>query len=153
VAPDSERWIEVRQREVFAIARCMPIHTERSHDRSFGLSVGSVVCAIAAVVAWRGRLVRAEVLAAIGVLLIVFGIAAPALLKWPSWLWWRFARALGYVNARVLLTVLFAVAVVPLGIVWKLIGKDPLARRRDTRRGWARHPPRYHDSKHYERMF
>src|SRR4029453_9650965 len=76
-------------------------------ERSFGLSVGGVLCLIAAVLLWRGRIFGAELAGSVGVVLLVCGLVHPPLLKWPSALWWRFARALGYVNARVLLTGLF----------------------------------------------
>ena len=122
-------------------------------ERSFGISVGAVLCAIAVVLAWRGRVTRAEWIGGIGAVLLVLGLVRPALLKWPSAAWWRFAKALGYVNARVLLTVLFAIVLTPLGLIWRLTGKDPLSRRRDHWSGWSPYPPRYRDRKHYERMF
>lgn len=122
-------------------------------ERSFGLSVGAFLCLLAMVLLWRGRVTRAEVLGAIGAGLVVFGAVRPALLRWPSALWWRFARALGYVNARVLLTVLFVVVLVPLSLIWRLTGKDPLARRRTIWPGWSPYPSRYRDARHYLRMY
>ena len=35
----------------------------------------------------------------------------------------------------------------------RLIGKDPLARRRRSWRGWLPYPDRYRDPRHFERMF
>jgi hypothetical protein len=93
------------------------------------------------------------VIGAIGGLLLVLGLVSPALLKWPSALWWRFSHALGYVNARILLTLLFSVILVPLSLVWKALGKDPLARSRRQFPGWTPYPARYADRKHFERMF
>jgi Saxitoxin biosynthesis operon protein SxtJ len=122
-------------------------------ERSFGVSVGTVLCAIALVLAWRGRPVRAEVLGAIGVPLLVLGLLRPSLLKWPSAWWWRFSKALGHVNARVLLTLLFVVVLLPMGLIWRLIGRDPLARRRRAWPGWSPYPSRYQDHHHYRRMF
>ena len=60
-------------------------------ERSFGLSVGGVLCLIAAVLVWRGRIFGAELAGSVGVVLLVFGLVQPQLLKWPSALWWRFA--------------------------------------------------------------
>ena len=122
-------------------------------ERSFGISVGAVLTAIALILAWRGRLTRAEVLGTIGVLLVVLGLFRPSLLRVPSAWWWRFSRALGHVNARVLLSVLFVVVLVPMGLVWRLIGRDPLGRRRTARPGWSPYPSRYRDRQHYRRMF
>jgi len=128
-------------------------HTDPHRDRSFGLSIGSILLAAAVLFAVRGRLGRAEVLAAIGAVLMISGALKPAFLKWPSEMWWRLARALAYVNARVLLTILFGIAIVPAGVVWRLTGRDPLARRREKSTGWSPHPARYRDPQHYNRMF
>ena len=126
---------------------------QKNPERSFGVSVGGVLLLIAAVLWWRGRMGRAEVLAAIGAVLLILGAVSPALLKWPSALWWRFSHALGYVNARILLTVLFSLILVPLSLVWKVLGKDPLMRRRQQFPGWTPYAARYADRKHFERMF
>ena len=89
----------------------------------------------------------------VGAVLLVLGLVYPPLLKWPSAAWWRLAHALAYVNARVLLTVLFAIVLVPISVVWRLTGKDPLARRRSAWPGWSPHPARYRDKHHYSRMY
>jgi hypothetical protein len=122
-------------------------------ERSFGVSVGGVLLVIAALLVWRGRAGRAEVVGAVGALLLVCGLVHPPLLKYPSAAWWRFARALGYVNARVLLSIIFFLILMPLGLVWRVTGKDPLARRRRSWPGWTLHPARYKNVKHFDRMF
>jgi saxitoxin biosynthesis operon SxtJ-like protein len=133
--------------------------TRRGHEtlpgteRSFGLSVGTVLCVIAAALVWRGRPLRGEVIGAIGLALVFFGAVAPAVLKRPRVWWWRGARVVGDFNARILLTILFVVVFVPFGIVWRLIGKDPLERRRTSARRWAPYPSRYRDRQHYSRMY
>jgi len=125
----------------------------RNRERSFGLSVGVFLCVVAAVLAWRGRIGRAEWTGAVGALLAVFGWLRPTALKPLSDVWWRFAAALGWFNSRLLLTIAFAVVLTPLGLLWRITGKDPLARRRRSWQGWAEYPARYGDSKHFERMF
>jgi hypothetical protein len=125
----------------------------KNPERSFGIAVGTVLCAIAALLLWRHRVGRAEILGTIGITLLFFGLTYPPILKWPSAAWWKFARILGYVNARIILTVLFSIIFVPLSLVWKLTGKDPLNRRRDRWPGWSLYPARYRDANHYRRMF
>jgi len=125
----------------------------KNPERSFGISVGSVLVVIALALWWRGRVGRAEILGAIGAVLVFLGAVRPPLLKWPSALWWRFAGVLAYVNARILLTLLFSVLLVPLSLLWRVIGKDPLARRREKFEGWTPYPARYRDRTHFERMF
>jgi hypothetical protein len=126
---------------------------QRNPERSFGVSVGGVLVAIAAVLLWRGRVGRAEVIGGIGVVLLVLGLVSPRLLKTPNAVWMRFAQALGYVNARILLTILFSLVLIPVAFLWRMIGKDPLVRRRDRFAGWSPYPVRYRDHAHFERMF
>ena len=54
-----------------------------NRERSFGISVGAVLCGIAVLLVWRGRVGRAEVLGAIGATLLILGRLRPALLKMP----------------------------------------------------------------------
>jgi len=124
-----------------------------NRERSFGISVGAVVCVIALLLVWRGRTGRAEIVGAIGAVLLVLGYLRPRLLKYPSDAWWALAGVLGWVNARVLLSLLFFLVLTPVGLVWRLTGKDPLARRRAAWRGWQPYPERYRNPRHFERMF
>jgi hypothetical protein len=122
-------------------------------ERSFGISVGAVLLLIAGLLIWRGRIRTAEILGPIGAVLLVLGLTQPRLLKWPSAVWWRFAMILGYVNARVILTVAFAIVLTPLGLLWRVIGKDPLARHRKNWPGWSSSPERYRNPDHFNRMY
>ena len=125
----------------------------KNPERSFGVSVGIVLLLIATALAWRGRVGRAEIIAGIGAVLLVCGLTAPRMLAVPSRLWWRFSRALGHINARVLLTLMFSIILTPVSLVWRLTGKDPLQRRKDRWAGWTPHPVRYRDRNHYMRMY
>jgi hypothetical protein len=122
-------------------------------ERSFGVSVGAVLCAIGMLLWWRGRIGRAEIIGAAGALLLAAGLAYPPILKWPSAFWWRFSRALGHINARVLLTLLFWIVFVPVSLIWRLTGTDPLGRRREHWPGWSPHPASHRDRTHYTRMY
>lgn len=131
----------------------MPHRGPANPERSFGVSVGAMLMIIGALLAWRGRVGRAEIAGSAGAVLLLFGLLAPSRLAVPSAWWWRFSRALGAFNARVLLTVLFVVVLLPLGLVWRILGNDPLSRRRDRWPGWTRYPDRYRDRRHYARMY
>src|SRR4030095_13127170 len=91
-------------------------------ERSFGVSVGSVLVLIGAVLMWRGRVVSAEAIAAIGAALIVAGFLLRAVRTVPSAVWWRIALLLGWVNARIILTIAFALVLTPIGWVWRATG-------------------------------
>jgi hypothetical protein len=123
-----------------------------SRERGFGVSVGTVLIAIAAYQLWRGRVAVAEMLGATGAALVLLGLMWPRLLRGASAMWWRLSHALAYFNTRVLLTIIFIVLLVPLGIIWRVIGRDPLARRRGSA-GWTPYPARYRNREHYRRMY
>jgi hypothetical protein len=122
-------------------------------ERSFGVSVGGVMIAVAAYLLWRERIDRAALVGGIGALLVVLGLTAPKLLKWPSAVWWKFALVLGYVNARVILTIAFAIVLTPIGLLWRLINHDPLARKRQNWPGWSPSPARLKSPDHFNKMY
>jgi len=124
-----------------------------ARDRQFGISVGTVLLLAAAFFWWRGRLGVAGGLAGVGLLLVVLGRFQPRLLKYPSAAWWKLAMVLGYVNARVILTLMFLLVLTPLGILWRVIGRDALGRKRSRWAGWSAYPARYRDPAHYKRMY
>ncbi len=110
----------------------------KNPEKSFGVSVGGVLIVIALALWWRGRIGRAEVLGGIGGVLLFFGVVQPRLLKWPSAAWWKFSRVLGYVNARILLTLMFSLLLVPVSLLWRAhrqgpAGAPPRQVRRDGR--------------------
>jgi len=129
----------------------VPPPTAPSH-RSFGLTVGGVLAALAALSLWRGHPTRAEVLGIIAMLLIVAALVQPRSLSGPAAVWSYIGHALGWFNSRVLLTVMFVLVLWPVGLVSRLFGNDPLERRR---RGsmWVPYPDRLRDPKHFERLF
>jgi hypothetical protein len=99
-------------------------------NRSFGLLLGAA-CAIAGVLAYRaGRgsdiawAVAAIVLVAIA--LVVPGVLTPARRGWLGIGHW-----LGVVINPIVLGAVYVVVFVPFGLVMRLFGRDPMARRFD----------------------
>ena len=124
-----------------------------NRERSFGLSVGGVLIVIALALLWRGRIARAEVIGAVGVTLVVLGWLRPTWLKRPSDAWWAMATVLGWINARILLSIAFFLVLTPIGFLMRARGRDPMARRRRAYPGWTPYAHRYRDTKHFDRMF
>ena len=117
--------------------------------RSFGLTVGIVLAAIAALSAWRTHVLRAEIVA----VLIILALARPALLARPAAGWGRVGHALGWFNSRVLLTLMFLLIIWPIGAISRLFGVDPLDRRKRSDSFWSPYPERLRDPKHFEHLF
>lgn len=110
------------------------LDTSRKALRSFGLVVGGVLLGIGAFVWWRhdGAAGTATyVLAGVGGALVLIGLAAPRVLRPVYRAWMALAVVLGFVMTRVLLTLVFTLVVLPIGLVMRLAGRDPLHRRLD----------------------
>jgi hypothetical protein len=122
-------------------------------ERSFGISVGVVLLMIAAFMVWRGRITGAEISGSVGAVLLTLGLTYPPLLYYPSKTWWAMAAVLGYVNARIILTIAFLLLLTPIGLIWRAIGRDPLTRKRRNFPGWSPYPARYRDRNHFRRMY
>jgi hypothetical protein len=101
----------------------------RRELRRFGITVGSVLAIIGFWPAlWRVEPPRYWLVVPAGTLLTL-GLFAPALLRKPFALWMRVAFALGWINTRVLLTVLFYLVLTPTAVIMKLVGFDPMNRK------------------------
>lgn len=125
----------------------------KNPERAFGVSVGIVLMLIAGYALWRERMLLAQVTGGIGFVLVALGRLQPSWLYYPSKAWWKFAMVLGYVNARIILTIVFVIVLTPMSLVWRLIGRDPLQRRRRDWQGWSAYPDRYRNKHHYTRMY
>lgn len=107
-----------------------------SDFRKTGWTVGIVLLGIAAVLAglhWRrtGDFQLQPILTAIGAVLVVLGTIAPKLLRPFYWAWMGLAVVLGFFMSRVILTIFFFLVIVPVGLVFKVIGRDALHRKLD----------------------
>lgn len=101
--------------------------------RRFGLVVGGVLLVVAGVIVWRHGAPgpAAWTLAAVGTPLVVVGLARPTLLHPVYVAWMSLALVLGFVMTRVVLTLVFFLVVTPIGLVFRVLGKDLLHRRPD----------------------
>jgi hypothetical protein len=123
--------------------------------RQFGLTVGPAIGIMFGLLLpwlWSGRYPLWPWLIACG--LAATGLFKPALLGLPYRVWMRLAAALGWLNTRILLGLVFYVIMVPFGLIMRLAGKDPLAQRFDRNavsyRVAAKRRPNH---SHFERPF
>jgi len=68
---------------------------------------------------------------AIGVLLILWSLLAPASLRGPYRGWMRIAMIIGSVVSRIVLGFVFYLVVLPTGLLMRAFGNDPMKRKRD----------------------
>ena len=87
-------------------------------------------------------------------LLVVLALAAPAILRAPADAWAVLGRLLGRVTTPILLTVVFVLVVVPLGVLMRLFGNDALRLRRDPKAAtyWIERKRRTFEPSDFERL-
>ena len=128
--------------------------TDNRALRKFGLTVGGVFLALAALLLWR----KAEwgiYLAYAGGPLVLLGAIFPRILK-PIYLgWMALALAIGTVMTTVLLTLFFLLVVTPVGLFFRLIGRDILHRKfdRQAKSYWIPKEYPIADRSRYEKFF
>jgi hypothetical protein len=97
--------------------------------RHFGLTVGGIFAAIGLwPVVFRAQGPRLWALA-LGLALVVPALVLPRSLTWPYRVWMAAAEGLGWINTRILLSVVFYGLVTPMGVVMRRFGRDPMQRR------------------------
>ncbi len=96
--------------------------------RSFGTTVGGVFLFIAM---WpfirRGQNPRLWALI-LGGSLFVPGILTPSILRQPHRAWMQLAHVLGWINTKIILSLIYYVVFTPTAFIIRLTGKDPMNR-------------------------
>ena len=116
--------------------------------------VAAVLMLIAAWYLYRGRLNLVAVLGGLGLALLLTGLLLPAFARRFHVIWMRAASILGWVNSRILLSLMYYGVFTPYGIVSRLVGRDPLRRRgqkRDTY--WVPRRATRQTREQFERLF
>jgi hypothetical protein len=104
---------------------------EQSSDRAFGLVFAAVFLIIALYPLFSGNALRIWALIVAG----GFGVSAlfiPGVLAPANRLWMKFGELLHRVVSPIALGIVFYLAVMPTGLLMRLLGKDPLRLRMDA---------------------
>lgn len=111
-----------------------------SELRAFGLLVGAVFLAVGLWPMLHHLSPRTwALIVAAG--LIVPALISPSILAVPYQLWLKIGGALGWFNTRLILTILYFIAVLPVAIILRLTGKTPLKLKFDPAASSYREPP------------
>ena len=62
----------------------------------------------------------------VGFLGLIIGLTSPRLLYYPYKFWMKLGLTLGWVNSRIILGLVFIIVLLPISVVMRLIGYDPL---------------------------
>lgn len=97
--------------------------------RKFGLIVAALLLVLAGVQALRGHPVRALWFGGSSVCVLALTVCLPRALGLVLRILTPLARAIGWVNTRILLAVTFHLVFAPVGLVARLVRKDLLKQR------------------------
>jgi Saxitoxin biosynthesis operon protein SxtJ len=101
-------------------------------DRSFGLTVGGILLLIAAARTYFHGIGWVPYgLAGIGLVLILLGLVAPSRLSWLHHAWVKLGLIMFRVVNPVVLALIYVVVIVPVGLLMRATGRDPLRLRFD----------------------
>ena len=97
--------------------------------RKANVILGFVWSLAAAWSAYRGHRIAAGLFTAISIALILIAFFSPPAARRVHRAWSRLSSGLGYVNSRILLSILHLAVLAPYGFALRLLGRDPLNRR------------------------
>jgi hypothetical protein len=125
-------------------------------EREFGLIVGGIFALLGAWWLYRGKFTNvAQIMAALGLLLVMLGLVFPRVLIYPNKAWMLLAEVLAFVSTRIILGIVFFFIVTPIGFIKRLMGWDPLSRRARSsgESHWKPYSERQRDPRHFEKMY
>src|SRR5262245_40198983 len=107
--------------------------TKHRHDtkqlRHFGLIVGGIFAVLGVwPTVFRGTTPRLWALA-LAVALVVPALVLPRSLTYVYRVWMAAGEALGWINTRIILSLIFYGLLTPMGILMRRFGRDPMHRR------------------------
>ncbi|MCZ6703902.1 MAG: SxtJ family membrane protein [Ignavibacteria bacterium] len=130
------------------------IKEDKTTLRKFGLTVGTVLLLVGIVLYLTGKS-SSVVFGGVGVLLILFGLILPNILKPLNKIWMTLAVILGWFMSRVILIILFYLIITPIGFLLKIFGRDHLKLKRDDSLSsyWEDREKKVSEQIDYERQF
>lgn len=130
------------------------IKEDKSTLRKFGITVGTVLLLVGIVLYLTGKSSSVGFGGA-GVLLILFGLILPNILKPLNKIWMTLAVLLGWFMSRLILFILFYIVLTPLGFLLRIAGKDFLNLRIDENCDsyWEKRKKTVSEKIDYERQF
>ena len=130
------------------------IRESKKDLKKFGLTVGPVLLTIGVFLFIKGN-DSAVFWGGAGSLIIVLSFAAPVGLKPLNKVWMSFAIILGWGMTRLILVVLFYLALTPTGLLARVFGKDFMNRKIDKSRNsyWEKREKTFSDKQSLERQF
>lgn len=114
---------------------------KRSSARTFGLFFAALFALVALWPLYHGGAVRLWA-AGLAAAFLAASLLRPALLEPLNRLWFLLGVLLGKIMTPVVMFLIYGLTVVPIGLIMRAMGKDPMARRFDpaAKTYWVKHP-------------
>ena len=132
-----------------------PSKTSFRAEREFGLLVGLMAILIGGWRLYRGHSEAvATCLLGAGSALAILGLLFPRALVSPNRWWMALARWLSLITTPIVLGIIYFLVVMPIGVIKRLFGWDPLRRRAPSAVSyWVQYSARQKDPHHFEKMY
>lgn len=106
--------------------------TDRKELRKFGLTTGIIVALLfGLLLPWIFSRPILRWPWGVSSVLIIWALIAPGTLKIVYNIWMRIGLALGWVNTKIVLGIVFYLVFTPMGILMKMFREDPMRRKID----------------------
>ena len=100
--------------------------------RQFGITTGILIAAIfGLLIPWIWDTSYFHWPWYVGGVLATIGLILPGILQPVFTIWMKFAHVLGWINTRIILGFIFYVFFMPVSVLFRIIGKDPMHRKFD----------------------
>lgn len=122
------------------MATGIPARLTPREGRNFGWTVGAAFLALSGLLWWRGKHSAALVFLALGAVLVLAGLVAPARLGPIQRAWMGFARLLSLVTTPIFMGIVYFLVLTPTGWLMRLFGRNPIRRTPSEGSFWIRRP-------------
>jgi hypothetical protein len=108
------------------MAARIPTRLTAPEGRRFGLTVGGAFVVVTLIGSYRGHTTIALATGCIGVLLVLAGLLVPTRIGPVERAWMRMALAMSRVTTPVAMAAVYFLAITPVGLVRRAMGRDSL---------------------------
>jgi len=134
------------------LATPVPARLTVAEGRRFGLTLGAAFLALGGVLWWRGR-AGAPVALILGLALLAAAGVMPGRLGPIRRAWLGLGAAISKVTTPIFLGVVYFGAILPIGLLLRARGRNPLTRYRSLSSGWVPRPVEVRSRRDMERQF
>jgi hypothetical protein len=114
----------------------VPARLTAAEGRKFGFTVGLAFAVLAGITWWRDHPVLMQVFAWLAAALILAGALIPGRLGPVNRAWMQLALLISRVTTPVFLGIVYFLVISPIGLLMRLVGKNPLRHRPENGSLW-----------------